>query len=143
MLVGMTDRGWGSIGARRDGLQRVVWKKVVPFEILNMRVTPRGFRLKFTRPLDRATASAVSSYSVESYNYDHHQEYGCPERRTAPHEVKEIRVLGADEVEIVLDRMRIGYVHELHAEGVRAASGEALLHAQAYYTLQRLPRSEK
>lgn len=38
----------------------------------------------------------------------------------------------------------MGFVHELHAEGVRGAVGTAqagrpLLHTTAYYTLQRIP----
>ena len=32
-----------------------------------------------------------------------------------------------------------GHVHELHADGLRAESGEGLLHSEAYYTLNEIP----
>ena len=37
--------------------------------------------------------------------------------------------------------MAEGHVHELHAAGVRSASGDALLHDAAYYTLFYIPKS--
>ena len=39
----------------------------------------------------------------------------------------------------MVDGLRAGYVHELHAEGVRSAEGAPLLHDEAYYTLVRIP----
>jgi hypothetical protein len=45
-------------------------------------------------------------------------------------------------VRLVLEGLRAGYVHELHYEGVRAASGEVPLHDRAYYTLVESPAVE-
>ena len=41
---------------------------------------------------------------------------------------------------IVIDGLKIGHVHELRLEGVRSTDGEPLLHKDAYYTLNRLPK---
>ena len=43
-------------------------------------------------------------------------------------------------VQLVLDKMRPGYVYELHASGVRNTLGQPLLHSAAYYTLNRVPK---
>jgi hypothetical protein len=42
---------------------------------------------------------------------------------------------------LVCEGLRAGYVHELHLPGMRSAEGEALLHGEAYYTLNRIPGS--
>ena len=39
-----------------------------------------------------------------------------------------------------VEGLREGFVHELHLDGVRSASGEPLVHGEAYYTLIRMPR---
>ncbi len=42
-------------------------------------------------------------------------------------------------VRLALEEMKVGFVHELHLDGVRAADGRPVLHGVAYYTLNRLP----
>src|SRR5690606_10054746 len=69
MFVGMTNRGWGSLGTKPYGLQRLVWTGKVPFEIHEMRARPDGFELTFTRPVDPAIARDPASYSMTSYTY--------------------------------------------------------------------------
>jgi hypothetical protein len=32
-----------------------------------------------------------------------------------------------------------GHVHELHLPGVKSATGESILHPDAYYTLNQIP----
>ena len=41
-------------------------------------------------------------------------------------------------VELEVDGLRVGHIHELHAVGVRSKEGEKLLHSNAYYTLNKL-----
>ena len=43
-------------------------------------------------------------------------------------------------VRLKVDGLRALYVHELHADGVRSAAGAKLDHADAYYTLNRIPK---
>lgn len=140
MFVGETNRGWNSLGPRSYGLQRLVWTGRVPFEIRQMRVLRNGFRLIFTLPVDRASASRVDSYRMTSYTYTYHAAYGSPEIDTAVLSIESAAV-SADgrTVDFVVAGLREGYVHELHADGLRAASGAGLLHPDAYYTLNRLP----
>ena len=137
MLVGQTDRGWSSIGRRRHGLERVVYRGVAPFEILTMGVTEDGFELTFTEDVDPASCGA-DAFRLESYTYDYHADYGAPEKDERQEEVTVV-VAGPRTVSLTLPEFRRGYVYELAAEGVRAADGRPLLHANAYYTLINVP----
>jgi hypothetical protein len=140
LLVGETDRGWGSLGTKPWGLERLVWTGETPFEIREMRATVDGFEFVFTAPVDVETSSATSSWRFESYTYLHHEAYGSDEIDRAEPIVRAAEV-SADRlrVRLTVEGLREGYVHELHADGVRDARGVGLLHAEAYYTLNRLP----
>ena len=139
MFVGETDRGWGSTGSLSYGLERIVYTGVVPFEVLAMRARADGFELEFTKDVDPATLADPRSYAMESYTYEYHAAYGAPE-----HDRREVRILACEaaaprRVRLRLEAMRAGYVHELLAGGIRSTDGESLLHADAYYTLARVP----
>jgi glucose/arabinose dehydrogenase len=140
LFVGGTNRGWGSRGPKDFAIERLNWTGKLPFEIHTMRVTENGFRLTFTKPVDRASAADPKSYQLETYTYIYRDQYGSPEVDSTKPTITEVRVtddgLGA---ELVINGLQVGHVHELHAVGVRAASGEPLLHSEAYYTLNYLP----
>ncbi|KAA3612431.1 MAG: hypothetical protein DWQ01_04610 [Planctomycetota bacterium] len=143
MLVGMTNRGWGSRGTRTEGLQRLLWAEKVPFEIQRMEALPSGFRLVFTKAVN-VTSAAMPGYSMESYTYKLHSDYGSPEVDRHELEISEIAVAG-DRMSVTLKvkGLREGYVHELHAPAVRSADNEPLLHKDAYYTLIKIPSSSE
>ena len=102
---------------------------------------PDGFELSFTKKVDPAEAAAVSSYQLSSYTYHYHQTYGSEEIDTKPLAVRSATVSPDGlSVRLVVDGLREWYVHELHAEGVRSARGEGLLHPAGYYTLNEIPR---
>ena len=145
LLLGETDRGWASLGTngRGFGLERLVWTGRVPFEVLEMRARPGGFELEFTRPVDPTTAGAAASYTMSSYTYLLHSDYGSPEVETRELELGEPRVSpDGRRVTLEVDGLRAGYVHELRLDGVRSVTGEPLLHARAYYTLVEIPAGE-
>lgn len=142
MFVGQTDRGWGSIGRARYGLERIKWTGKTPFEMKEIRIAPGGFDIEFTEDLDAKSAGDLASYSCESYTYEYHAKYGSDEMETRKPKVTRATVTGPRTVRIELDEVRaggMGYVHEIFAAGVRAGSGAALLHPMAYYTVQRKP----
>ncbi len=140
LMVGMSDRGWQSLGAEPYGLQRVLWTGAMPFEVHEMRAKSDGFELTFTQPVDPASAADPASYSLQSYTYELHASYGSAEM-----DQRDLRVTGATvapdarSVHLTVPDLRAGYVHELHLEGVRSAQGLALLHDDAYYTLIEIP----
>ncbi|MBI1372459.1 MAG: hypothetical protein GC159_06825 [Phycisphaera sp.] len=139
LFVGETNRGWNSVGVRSFGLQRVRFTGKTPFEIQSMSATSDGFVLTFTEPVDTKTAGDPAAYRMSSYTYRYSPAYGGDETNTRRLTISAARVLDERRVRLTVDGLRATYVHELHAEGVRAADGRTLLHAEAYYTLNRIP----
>jgi glucose/arabinose dehydrogenase len=141
LLVGGSNRGWGSRGSKEFALDRIVWTGKTPFEIHEMRARPDGFELTFTQPIDPATAVDPKSYDLSTYTYIYQSTYGSPEVDHTRPQIKTLTV-GQDgrRVRMVIDGLRIGHVHELHVPGIRSAAGEPLLHDVAYYTLNRIPK---
>lgn len=143
LFVGMTNRGWWSIGSRPWGLQRVVYTGQTPFEVHEMRANPDGFTLTFTRPVDAQTAGSVSSYAMSSFTYERFEKYGSPEinQRDLTISSAEVSPDGLS-VRLRVAGLRPSYVHELHLSGVRSAESEELLHPVAYYTLNVIPKRD-
>jgi hypothetical protein len=135
MYVGESNRGWNSVGARSYGLQRLDYK-TLPFEIQRMEAHPRGFKLTLTEPIDPDTA-VPQSFSLSSYTYLYSSAYGGDEIDVRKHRLT-VSDVAARALILQVDKLRPTYVYELHAEGLRSASGEPLLHTDAYYTLNHL-----
>jgi len=140
MFVGESNRGWNSVGSRSYGLERINWTGKMPFEIKTMTATKDGFLLTFTAPVHVATASNPNSYSMISYTYPYHSNYGGDEIQKATLSICEARVISQTQVQLIIDGLRATFVHELDAKGVRSSDGRSLLHSAAYYTLNRIPQ---
>lgn len=141
LFVGMTNRGWSSLGNRSYGLTRVRQKGKVPFSIREMRAKPDGFELVFTEPADPATAADPASYRMESFTYLYSGAYGSDEIEKQQHPIESAAVSRDGlSVRLKVAGLRELYVHELRAEGLRSTLGEPLLFPDAYYTLNKLPR---
>jgi len=140
MFVGMTNRGWWSIGNRPYGVQRLVWTGVTPFEVLEMKAQSDGFLLTFAQPVDATSAGDVKSYRMSSFTHERWEKYGSSEidKQDCTVESAEVAVDGLS-VRLKVGGLRTPYVHELNLDGVRSGSGEPLLHPVAYYTLNALP----
>lgn len=140
VFVGLTNRGWSSLGTASYGLERLVWTGEVPFEIQEMRARPDGFELVFTKPVDRHSATDVSSYRMNSYTYLYHSTYGSDEIQKQDLPIADATVSEDGlRVSLVVGNLRRLYVHELALPGVRSENNEFLLHPHAYYTLNRIP----
>ncbi len=137
LYVGMTNRGWGSVGGRPYGLQRLVYTGVLPFEIRTMSLKDNGFELAFTKPV--AQEAQEARFDLQSFTYYYWSTYGSPEvDRRAERIVR--TTISPDRQSIFLEvpRLQPGRVYELHIEGLKSADGQDLLHSEAYYTLNRL-----
>ncbi len=141
LYVGMTNRGWGSVGGKPYGLQRLVYTGVLPFEIYQMKLTKDGFDLTFTKPLDAETAKQVKAYNLESFTHHYWSTYGSPEMDHKAEKVQAVTV-SADlkQVSLKVSGFRPGRIYELHLDGVKSADGDALLHPVGYYTLNEIPK---
>lgn len=141
IFVGGSKRGWPVRGLAESALQRLDWTGKLAFEVKSMRATPDGFELRFTAPVDPASATNPSSYTLETFTHHYHQAYGSPELEQAEHHITSATV--SDDgmsVRLVVDQLVLGHVHELHLPGLRDRAGQPLLHDAAYYTLNRIPK---
>jgi hypothetical protein len=142
LFVGMTNRGWSSLGARAYGLQRVRWTGQKSFSFQEMRAKPDGFELTFTEPVDPVSAANPASWKMHSFTYLYSSAYGSEEI-----DLKDVVIASAEvssdglSVRLHTQGLRELYVHELHAPGVRSASGQPLTDPRAFYTLNRIPKS--
>lgn len=141
MFVGGTNRGWGSRGNQPYALERLDWSGKVPFEMHEMRAKSDGFELTFTEPVDPAAAGDVQAYSMETYTYIFQSGYGSPEVDFTTPKITAAKVAAdGKSVRLTVEGLVAGHIHELHAKGVTSATGLPLLHAEAYYTLNRIPK---
>ncbi len=141
LLVGMTDRGWPSLGPRSDGVQHVRFNGKVPFAVKTMRARPGGFRLELTEPVDPETARP-ESFTMRSFTYRLHSPYGSPEVDVEEPAIVSVKVLEDGRVlDLKVDGLRAGYVHDLEFPGLRNRQGNELSHERACYTLIRVPGS--
>ncbi|HEY4259460.1 MAG TPA: hypothetical protein VGM98_04850 [Schlesneria sp.] len=141
MFVGGTNRGWGSRGPKPGALERMVWTGKIPFEIHEMRAKPDGFELTFTQPVDPATAGDLKSYAMTSYTYIFQSAYGSPEVDQGSPKITAATV-AADKmsVRLTVEGLKAGNIHELVSNGVKSTDGLPLLHKEAFYTLNRIPK---
>jgi len=135
-----SDRGWGARGGLPYNFERVNWTGKTPFEIHEMRALPDGFELTFTQPIDKASATDAA-FKMEAYTYIYQKAYGSPEVDQVSPRVSVASVAeDGKSLKLRVAPLTKGHVHELHADGVRAAEGgSGLLHPQAYYTLNEIP----
>jgi hypothetical protein len=140
LYAGQTNRGWGSVGGKMYGLQRLVYTGELPLEIHTMTLTKTGFDLTFTKPLDAKIAERVAAYNVQSFTYYYWSTYGSPEVDRRAENVTAVRLSGDRRtVSLTVGGLQRGRVYELNLDGVRSADGEPVLHPEAYYTLNELP----
>jgi hypothetical protein len=136
LWVGHTMRqGW----AGATGLERIVWTGRTPPEVLAMKLTPRGFDLRFTLPVDPATAAAPAAYSVQRYYYRYHRRYDPRQFEVRPVAVRSVR-LSDDRLtaSLELEALVPGRIHELKLQGVKSADGAPIVNPVMAYTLNRL-----
>ncbi|MEM7656961.1 MAG: plastocyanin/azurin family copper-binding protein [Bacteroidota bacterium] len=146
LFLGQTNRGWGSLGSKDQGLQRLIWTGKMPFEMKTIEARPDGFEIEFTQPVDKETASNPDHYEVTSFTYKYHPVYGSPIVNDRSEWIRGVEVSrDGMKARIVLDeRMREKYIYEIKAPGVRNyTDGHPLLHNYGYYTLNYTPEGEK
>ncbi|MGK0218133.1 MAG: hypothetical protein ACI9HE_001621, partial [Planctomycetota bacterium] len=140
LLAGGTNRGWPVRGIAPFALERLEWTGVTPFEVERISITPTGFKLRFTLPVDPEAASDPSSYKLGTFTHIYHGGYGGPEVDQTVPVVQSVQ-LSSDRMEatLSLDTLQRGHVYEFDLAALRSAEAEALLHKDAYYTVNQIP----
>ncbi|KAA5539189.1 hypothetical protein FYK55_25040 [Roseiconus nitratireducens] len=140
LIVGGTNRGWPVRGPKPYALQRLEWTGKLPFEIERISARPNGFAITFTKPVDQMSAVNPDSYILQTYTHVYQQGYGSPEVDQTTPEVQSASV--SDDgltVQLQIDGLMQGHVHDFDLSAIRSADGSPLVHAKAYYTLNEIP----
>ena len=141
LILGGTNRGWPVRGPRPYALQRLDWTGVTPFEVKEINARPEGFRVTFTKPVDPKIASQGGSYAMETYTHIYQQGYGSPE---VDHTTPKVTVASVSQdllqVDLKIEGLVQGHVHDFNFEKIRSAKGGKLVHNKAYYTLNEIPK---
>lgn len=140
LLAGGTNRGWPVRGVEPFALERLEWTGVMPFEIERVSITPAGFEVTFTLPVDRELAVETTTWKLASFTHNYGGGYGGPEVDKGTPEVTAVE-LSEDglRARIEVEGRRRGHVVELDLGDLRSAAGEELLHRHAYYTVNAIP----
>ena len=112
----------------------------MPFEIERVTIRPQGFKVTFTKPVDRRTGDSADSYAISAFTHPYHGGYGGPEIEQQKPKVK--AVAPADDglsVEITLEKLDQGFVYELDLVRLRSRDHDELLHRNAFYTVNEIP----
>jgi hypothetical protein len=140
LICGGTNRGWPVRGMKPFALERLQWSGKMPFEINRITIEPDGFRITFTKPVEKNSGSSASSYVVKAFTHPYHAAYGGPEIQQHRPQVESVK-LASDGLSatIALDKLQRGFVYELDLVDLRDCDGEALLHRNAFYTVNEIP----
>lgn len=142
LYIAQTVRGWMSTEGN-EGLQRVVWSGEVPVDLLHVKLTAKGFALRYTTPMNTASGD-VSQYQVKRFLYNYHPLDGS--LRVSETDVPVTRVQAAADgqsVDVELLELQPGFVYELNVgRKVLSRTGRPLANAIAYYTANRLVTGE-
>ena len=112
----------------------------MPFEINRITIEPEGFRITFTMPIDKATGGSKESYAISAFTHPYQGAYGGPEIEKQKPAV--LAVTLADDglsAKIKLDKLEQGFVYEFDLGQIRSSNQEAILHRNAYYTVNEIP----
>ncbi len=140
LVCGGTNRGWPVRGIKPFALERVEWSGKMPFEINRIMIEPKGFRVTFTKPVESSTGTAKESYAVSAFTHPYHGAYGGPEieRHMAGVTGVELSADGLTAL-ITLDKLEKGFVYEFDLDALRSRDDAALVHRNAYYTVNEVP----
>ena len=139
LFVGQTSRGWGGLGGKPFGLQRVKFTGDLPTEIHHVALTKAGFDFHFTKPMDPASLDAAKTVALKSFTYVYHSAYGCPETDTRPEKVTAATLSGDGKtLSLSVPDLAKGRVYDFRLNGLKATDGTPLLHIDAYYTLNEM-----
>jgi type 1 glutamine amidotransferase len=124
------------------GLQRLRPTGKTVFEIHQVKATPDGFVVEFTKPVDRRALTKRDNYVVRQWNYAPTIDYGGDKKNRESLTVA--RMLPAKDgksVRLVVPGLKEDRVVYLNLN-LKSATGEPLWVTEAWYTLNKRPRPQ-
>lgn len=137
-----TTSQWPVRGTEPFAIQRIDWNGRTPFEIQEINILKDGFRLTFTKPVDRQRATQTDLYNITTYTHIYQGDYGSPEVDQTTAEVTEaIPSPNGLSVVVLLKQIIEDHIHEFNLAKLTSGDGEPLLHSKAYYTVNEIPKN--
>ncbi|MEY4939671.1 MAG: hypothetical protein RIQ93_1406, partial [Verrucomicrobiota bacterium] len=106
-------------GAGEDGLQRISWDGRTAPDMRDIKLTDRGFKITFTRPMKTEIMADPANFEINRFRYYYHVTYGSPrvdETRLPP---KVQAAADGLSVDVVLDDLKPGYIYEFSTPRLR------------------------
>ena len=140
---------WSEPGKLRYGLQRMSPNDGSAFDMLSMRATGDGFKIRYTQPLSQATVDKIAAdpnaaFRMNHWRYAPRPTYGGPKIDERPLFVSGAEV-SADRrsVKLTVDGLEEGRVVHLRSPRPFASEGgKELWNTEAWYTLNAIPGYE-
>ena len=140
LLCGGTNRGWPVRGIKPFALEPLDWSGKMPFEINRVTITPEGFKVTFTKPVEPVTGNSPTSYALSAFTHPYHAGYGGPEIEQHKPEVRNVSLAeNGLSAMLTLEKIDRGFVYELDLRRLRSRDQEELLHRHAFYTVNEIP----
>ncbi len=122
------------------GLQRLKPNGITAFEMREVRATPTGFKIEFTKPVDRDWLANAENFAVDSWTYAPTQDYGGPKVDERSHGV--VRATPNEDgrtVTIEVAGLVPGRCYHIRTDP-KSLEGEEIWSTEAWYTLNMIPR---
>ncbi|MDQ8189232.1 DUF7133 domain-containing protein [Roseibacillus persicicus] len=138
IYVGQTVRGWGQPA---EGIQRITpASQEMPFDIEKFEITPKGFKLTFTRELSKQPEARDLKFN--SFTYQSKWTYGSAPENKAQHKVTEIVPVDGRTFSVALEGFEAGKVYQLDLPAMESSKGEKIQNQLFYYTANQIPTGE-
>jgi cytochrome c len=137
--VGMVG-GWSWKG-KQFGLQRMKYNGKVTFEMLAVRVKPRGFEIEFTEALENEREYDAFDFFLQQWRYHATSNYGGPKLDLEELKVKRLEI-SEDRKKVYLEVPDLKEEHVVYfrlAEDTKSVTGQPLWSSEAWYTLNNIP----
>lgn len=140
LWAGQTERGWGSVGPKSYGLERLRWSGKTPFDLLEVRATRAGFELTFTAPIAAGFEQDKTRVYVREYGYKHWSTYGSDEFDSRDVDIEGVAA-SADRrtLTVVTGARGLAKAFQIQLRRLRSAAGEEPVTHEAFYTLLAIP----
>ena len=140
LYIGRTVRGWAP---GTGGIQKLTWTGEAPNEIHSIELLDDGFRLNFTAPMGRRSASAPSGYQIRSFRYAYHSTYGSGQIDSSDVTIESLE-LAPDGLSAAIRTgpPRPGFIYEFKTDTLRTIGNASLANPLAFYTVNRLRSGE-
>ncbi len=140
LMVAETNRGWGSVGGQSFALERIAYAGKLPFEMHSLNITPTGWDVHFTKPVDAKRAADPATWFMDSFTYHYWSTYGSPEIDRHENDITAIRISDDGKtVSLTVPKRAKQHIFHLQVRGLTTPDHEPLLHADAYYTMNEVP----